>query len=143
MRHASHDGFIVHAKLDCRRSETDSGLAKPWRSDEKTVAAFSAGADADNEIDGPRPPPSRSCSIVAAIAMAVALALVRSRLRALESAFVGVRLDLAAREEALRAADRSRRQMLADVSHELKTPLTALRGYLETLHMTDLELDPR
>jgi signal transduction histidine kinase len=40
---------------------------------------------------------------------------------------------LDARVQELRDADRSRRQLLADVSHELMTPLTAMRGYLETL----------
>jgi signal transduction histidine kinase len=57
------------------------------------------------------------------------------------SAFNRMATELAARDEALRTADRLRRQMLADVSHELKTPLTAMRGYLETLHMPDVELD--
>ena len=41
--------------------------------------------------------------------------------------------DLDARVRELHEADRSRRQLLADVSHELMTPLTAMRGYLETL----------
>jgi signal transduction histidine kinase len=34
-----------------------------------------------------------------------------------------------------------RRQLLADVSHELTTPVTAMRGYLETLTMPELALD--
>jgi signal transduction histidine kinase len=49
--------------------------------------------------------------------------------------------ELARRARALEAADRARRQLLADVSHELMTPLTAMRGYIETLSMRDLPLD--
>jgi signal transduction histidine kinase len=41
--------------------------------------------------------------------------------------------DLAARQTQLAEADRARRQLLADVSHELMTPLTAIRGYADTL----------
>ncbi|HEX2452584.1 MAG TPA: HAMP domain-containing sensor histidine kinase [Vicinamibacterales bacterium] len=49
--------------------------------------------------------------------------------------------DLSARASALSASDRVRRQLLADVSHELMTPLSAIRGYTETLAMPELELD--
>ena len=49
--------------------------------------------------------------------------------------------DLGARAAALAASDRARRQLLADVSHELMTPLAAVRGYTETLAMPELSLD--
>lgn len=49
--------------------------------------------------------------------------------------------DLSARAAALAASDRARRQLLADVSHELMTPLAAIRGYAETLAMPELGLD--
>lgn len=49
---------------------------------------------------------------------------------------------LAARDAQLQAVDRARRLLLADVSHELMTPLTAMRGYLETVSMRALALDP-
>jgi signal transduction histidine kinase len=61
---------------------------------------------------------------------------------AVASAFNAMADDLAARADALAAADRARRQLLADVSHELTTPVTAMRGYLETLSMPALALDP-
>jgi signal transduction histidine kinase len=49
--------------------------------------------------------------------------------------------ELAARAQALEASDKARRQLLADVSHELMTPLTAMRGYVETLRMKELAID--
>jgi len=60
---------------------------------------------------------------------------------AVATAFNTMADDLTARAEALAASDRARRQLLADVSHELTTPVTAMRGYLETLTMPELSLD--
>jgi signal transduction histidine kinase len=60
---------------------------------------------------------------------------------ALAVAFNTMAADLDARAAALAEADRARRQLLADVSHELMTPLAAIRGYVETLGMTELQLD--
>jgi two-component system sensor histidine kinase VicK len=49
--------------------------------------------------------------------------------------------QLEQRTNALEAVDRTRRQLLADVSHELTTPLAAIKGYVETLGMEDVKLD--
>ena len=51
--------------------------------------------------------------------------------------------DLVQRAEALQTSYRVRRQLLADVSHELMTPLTAILGYIETLDMPSVALDER
>ena len=66
----------------------------------------------------------------------------RDEVTALAHAFNRMAADLQARAAALSASDQARRQLLADVSHELMTPLTAMRGYLETLAMAELTLDP-
>ena len=60
---------------------------------------------------------------------------------ALSGAFNRMAGELEARLGELQQADRVRRQLLADVSHELMTPLTAIRGYLETLGMPGVVRD--
>jgi signal transduction histidine kinase len=65
----------------------------------------------------------------------------RDEVAAVATAFNAMADDLSARAEALAASDRARRQLLADVSHELTTPVTAMHGYLETLRMPELEID--
>lgn len=49
--------------------------------------------------------------------------------------------ELAHRTTALETSDRLRRQLIADVSHELMTPLTAVLGHLETLTMEEVRLN--
>ncbi len=48
------------------------------------------------------------------------------------------------REQLARLAglDRLRRELMANVSHDLRTPLASLKGYLETLLLMDAELTP-
>jgi signal transduction histidine kinase len=60
---------------------------------------------------------------------------------AVANAFNRMADDLATRAAQLQASDRVRRQLFADVSHELMTPLTAIRGYVETLALPDLKAD--
>jgi signal transduction histidine kinase len=62
---------------------------------------------------------------------------------AVATAFNRMAGDLAARQAQLVEADRARRQLLADVSHELMTPLTAIRGYAETLALPQFTPDSK
>lgn len=43
--------------------------------------------------------------------------------------------------EELRQADRMRRELVANVSHDLRSPLASIQGYLETVYIKDGDLD--
>lgn len=44
--------------------------------------------------------------------------------------------------QALESSDKTRRELIANVSHDLRTPLASMQGYLETLLLKQDELDP-
>jgi len=49
---------------------------------------------------------------------------------------------IAAQVDLLKEKDHQRRQMVAQVSHDLRTPLASIQGYLEALKMKQADLDP-
>lgn len=55
----------------------------------------------------------------------------------LRAAFAQMGQRIATQWQALAQADQQRRDMIANISHDLRTPLTSLHGYLETLRVKD------
>lgn len=58
----------------------------------------------------------------------------------LRGAFAQMGQRITAQWKALSVADQQRRDMVANISHDLRTPLTSLHGYLETLRLKDESL---
>ncbi len=61
----------------------------------------------------------------------------------LTAAFNQMASRLTAHMQALQQTDQLRQEFLANVSHDLRTPLAALRGYLETLLLKEGTLSPQ
>ena len=59
----------------------------------------------------------------------------------LERAFGTMKSQLSQQFEQLDQNDRLRRELIANVSHDLRTPLAAMQGYVETLMLKDGVLD--
>jgi signal transduction histidine kinase len=63
-------------------------------------------------------------------------------LGALARAFNDMAATIAADVEKLRLAERMRTELIGNVSHDLRSPLASLQGYLETALLKDEGLDP-
>jgi two-component system OmpR family sensor kinase len=70
---------------------------------------------------------------VVATGEGVAIPAAGDEIDRLEETFSRMTERIATQVEELRLADESRRELVASVSHDLRTPLAALQGYLETL----------
>jgi signal transduction histidine kinase len=60
----------------------------------------------------------------------------------LTQAFNGMADRMLDQMRALQETDAMRREFVANISHDLRTPLATLQGYLETLHLKQADLSP-
>jgi signal transduction histidine kinase len=60
----------------------------------------------------------------------------------LEAIFVQMSTRIMEQLESILRSDSLRRELVSHVSHDLRTPLTTMQGYLETLLLKDAELTP-
>jgi two-component system OmpR family sensor kinase len=61
----------------------------------------------------------------------------------LESAFTEMAARIEDQLDQLQRSDAMRRELVANVSHDLRTPLATLQGYIETMLLKEDDLDPQ
>ncbi|RQZ67659.1 sensor histidine kinase [Burkholderia glumae] len=101
-------------------------ITRPLRRFSEAMRRF----DANGEPDAQPPLPHSSA------------AGARDEIAVLETTFEQMAARIGAQWRALKQQDRQRRELIANLSHDLRTPLTALHGYLETLALKGAALAP-
>ena len=75
-------------------------------------------------------------------ATTAATAPARGEIAELQRGFVALAQCVSSHVSARERAETARRERMGNISHDLRTPLAALQGYLETLQMKDATLSP-
>ncbi|KWF63700.1 sensor histidine kinase [Burkholderia pseudomultivorans] len=96
-----------------------SFITRPLRRLTGAMRRFDANAAPDTQPPVPRSPPGTRGDDIAV----------------LESAFAQMADRIGEQWRALTRQDQQRRELIANISHDLRTPLTSLHGYLETLSL--------
>lgn len=83
-----------------------------------------------------------SISAIKQLALQTPEPLPGNEVAVLRNTFIELARKIACQWDQLADSDRQRREFIANISHDLRTPLTSLLGYLETLSMKAETLSP-
>ncbi|MES2262496.1 MAG: ATP-binding protein [Pseudomonadota bacterium] len=106
-------------------------ITRPLRRLTQTMRHFDTGADA-------APPVLPAAQPAAAPAQSGR----RDEIAVLEQAFHQMGARIGEQWQTVKRLDHERRELVANISHDLRTPLASLHGYLETLSSKDATLAP-
>ncbi|MGH8181799.1 MAG: sensor histidine kinase [Steroidobacteraceae bacterium] len=101
-------------------------ITRPLRRLAKDLSGFDPGAD-------PALLPAPAHAAPQAAGTAATPRSAKDEIAVLETAFAQMTARIGEQWSALARSDRERRELVANISHDLRTPLTSLHGYLEIL----------